>query len=152
MCLTASVHEAFFRNAAEQFVARGECLGLFLFSFKRLFLYAFLPMMPVLLFGADIFAFVFGEGWRAAGEIVSVVSILMFFQTISLPLSNTVILRGWLLIDSLWQLMRVISVAVIFYACSAAGLGCQIAIIIYVCVFSGLYLLNSYMQFKAAHG
>lgn len=147
-----AIGDVYRQNAAEQFVARGECLGLFIFSFKRLFLYAFLPMIPVLLFGADIFAFVFGEGWRAAGEIATVLSVLMFFQTISLPLSNTVILRGWLLMDSLWQFMRVISVAVIFYACSAAGVGYQIAIVTYVCVFSGFYVLHSYMQFKAAHG
>lgn len=147
-----AIGDIYRQGAAAQYVERGHCLEIFLFSFKRLFLFAFLPIIPVLLFGPSMFSWVFGESWRAAGEIASVVSVLMFFQTISLPLSNTVFLRGWLLTDSVWQFFRVLSVVLVFYICNAIGLDYRLAIIWYVGVFSFFYMVHSFIQYKAAGG
>ncbi|KXG81457.1 lipopolysaccharide biosynthesis protein [Pseudomonas mosselii] len=147
-----AIGDVYRQRAAEEFVARGECLGIFLFSFKRLFFYAFLPMVPILLFGPDIFAFVFGETWRGAGEIAAVVAVLMFFQTLSLPLSNTLLLRGWLMLDSIWQLLRVLSVVAVFYISYSLGGSYKLAIVAYVCVVSFFYMVHSFLQYKAARG
>lgn len=147
-----AIGDVYRQKAAEQYAGQGECLDIFLFSFKRLLMFAFLPMVPVLFFGQDIFALVFGDGWRGAGEIATVVSVLMFFQTLSLPLSSTVLLRGWLRLDSIWQLLRIISVGLVFYACNALKVDFMVAIGVYVLVFSCFYLLHSGMQYRAAQG
>lgn len=147
-----AIGDVYRQRAAGQYVSQGECLDIFLGSFKRLVLFAFLPMLPVLLFGPWLFAFVFGDAWRAAGEIASLLSVLVFFQTLSSPLSSTVLLPGWLHLDSFWQFARLCGAGLVFYVCSQVGVDYQVAILAHVCVFSCLYILHSYFQYRAARG
>ena len=147
-----AIGDVYRQRAAEQYARNGECLAIFVGSLKRLVLLAFLPMLPVLAFGPWLFAFVFGDSWRAAGEIASVLSVLVFFQTLSSPLSSTILLPGWLHLDSLWQLTRLCIAGLLFYICDRAGVGYKVAIIAHVCAFSCLYLLHSYFQYRAARG
>lgn len=147
-----AIGDVYRQRAAGEYASKGECLGIFLGSFKRLVMFAFLPMLPVLLFGPWLFAFVFGDAWRAAGEIASLLSVLVFFQTLSSPLSSTVLLPGWLHLDSFWQFARLCAAGLVFYICDHAGVAYQVAIIGHVCVFSCLYMLHSYFQYRAARG
>ncbi|MEL7548347.1 oligosaccharide flippase family protein [Pseudomonas protegens] len=147
-----AIGDVYRQKAAGQYASNGECLDIFLGSLKRLVLLAFLPMLPVLVFGPWLFAFVFGDNWRAAGEIASLLSVLVFFQTLSSPLSSTVLLPGWLHLDSLWQCARLCIAGLVFCICDSAGVGYRVAIIAHVCAFSCLYLLHSYFQYRAARG
>lgn len=147
-----AIGDVYRQRAAGQYASKGECLEIFLGSLKRLVMFAFLPMLPVLLFGPWLFAFVFGDAWREAGEIASLLSVLVFFQTLSSPLSSTVLLPGWLHLDSLWQFVRLCTAGMVFYICDHAGVGYKIAIVAHVCAFSCLYLVHSYFQYKAAKG
>lgn len=147
-----AIGDVYRQRAASDYARKGECLDIFLGSFKLLVMFAFLPMLPVLLFGPSLFAFVFGDAWRAAGEIASLLSVLVFFQTLSSPLSSTVLLPGWLHLDSFWQFARLCVAGLIFYICDHAQVGYQIAIFAHVCVFSCLYMLHSYFQYRAARG
>lgn len=147
-----AIGDVYRQRAAGQYASHGECLDIFLGSFKRLVIFAFLPMLPVLLFGPWLFAFVFGDAWRTAGEIASLLSVLVFFQTLSSPLSSTVLLAGWLHLDSFWQFARLCSAGLVFYICDHAGVDYQVAIIAHVFVFSCLYILHSYFQYRAARG
>ncbi|UUD64064.1 lipopolysaccharide biosynthesis protein [Pseudomonas seleniipraecipitans] len=150
--VSSAIGDVYRQKAADQYSRNGECLDIFLGSLKRLVLFAFLPVLPVLLFGPWIFAFVFGDDWRAAGEIASLLSVLVFFQTISSPLSTTVLFSGWLHLDTLWQFARLCGAGLVFYICDQAGADYKVAIIAYVCVFSSLYILHSYLQYRAARG
>lgn len=147
-----AIGDVYRQRAAGQYASKGECLEIFLGSFKRLVMFAFLPMLPVLLFGPWLFALVFGDAWRAAGEIASLLSVLVFFQTLSSPLSSTVLLPGWLHLDSFWQFARLCAAGLVFYICDHTGVGYQVAILAHVCVFSCLYMLHSYFQYRAARG
>lgn len=147
-----AIGDVYRQSAAEQYVAWGECLGIFIFSFKRLFAHAVLPMVPMLMYGPAIYAFMSGENWRAAGEIATVASALMFFQTVSLPLSNAVLPRGWFLLESVWQLLRVLFVVGVFlyllcHRVRLYGGDCGIR----KCV-SVFFMAHSFLQYGAAHG
>lgn len=147
-----AIGDVYRQQAAEQYANKGECLEFFLTALKRLFIFAFLPMLPVLLFGPWLFAFVFGDAWRSAGEIASILSILLFFQICSSPLSSTVLLPGWLNFDSAWQFLRIFSVVVIFYVSDYLEVEYITAILLYVSVCSIFYMIHSYFQYKAAQG
>lgn len=147
-----AVGDVYRQSAADSYAREGQCLQVFILSLRRLVIFAFFPMLPVLMFGPWLFAFVFGESWRAAGEIASLLSVLVFFQTISSPLSGTVLLAGWLYLDSLWQFARLFIVLVVFFVGDYVGLSYQVAIAAYVCVFSCLYLVHTGLQYKAAKG
>jgi len=147
-----AIGDVYRQRAAGQYASQGKCLDIFLGSFKRLVMFAILPMLPVALFGPWLFAFVFGDTWRAAGEIASLLSVLVFFQTLSSPLSSTVLLAGWLRLDTFWQFARLCAAGLVFYVCGQMGVGYQVAIIAHVCVFSCLYMIHSYFQYLAARG
>lgn len=150
--VASAIGDVYRQRAAGEYASKGECLDIFLGSFKRLVMLAFLPMLPVLLFGPWLFAFVFGDAWRAAGEIASLLSVLVFFQTLSSPLSSTVLLPGWLHLESFWQFARLCAAGLVFYICDHFGVGYKFAIIAHVCAFSCLYVLHSYFQYRAARG
>jgi O-antigen/teichoic acid export membrane protein len=147
-----AIGDVYRQQAATQYANNGECLDVFIGSLKRLVIFAFLPMLPVLFFGPWLFAFVFGDAWRAAGEIASLLSVLVFFQTLSSPLSSTVLLPGWLRLDSVWQFARLCTAALVFYISDYIDVSYNVAIGAHVAAFSCLYVLHSYFQYRAAKG
>lgn len=148
--VASAIGDVYRQQAADQYASKGECLDIFIGSFKRLAIFAFLPTLPVLLFGPWLFAFVFGDAWRAAGEIASILSVLVFFQTLSSTLSSTVLLPGWLHLESVWQFARLCAAGLVFYISDYVGVDYKVAIVAHVAVFSCLYLLHSYFQYRAA--
>ena len=67
---------------------------LLVYMWFKLFLLGFLPFLSVLLYGSEIFAFIFGENWREAGKIASILSVMLFFVFVSSPTSSAfVVLR-----------------------------------------------------------
>jgi len=55
---------------------------------KRLFVIGIVPVVIIVLFGDAMFGFIFGESWRAAGEIAQVMIIMYFVLFISSPTSS----------------------------------------------------------------
>lgn len=147
-----AIGDVYRQQASEQYGRTGNCLALFVASFKRLLLFGVVPALPILLFGPQIFGFVFGATWRAAGEIASILAVLVFFQTVSSPLSTTVLLPGWLRIEFFWQAARLLLAGTVFYSCGHANLGYGITIAAHVTVFSSLYVVHSFLQLRAAQG
>lgn len=150
--VAGAVGDVYRQKAAEQYARQGECKDLFISAFKRLGLFAFLPMLPVAVFGPSLFAFVFGENWRSAGEIATLLSVLVFFQTVSSPLSFTILLPGWIRFEFYWHLSRLLLTALVFYVCYATRADYFLTISIYVGMFSMMYVLHSIWQHRAARG
>ena len=150
--LASAIGDVYRQRAAEHYVSHGECQHIFLGSIKRLIVFAFLPIFPVLLFGPSLFAFVFGENWRTAGEIASIFSVLVFFQTLFSPLSSTVLLPGWLRFEFFWQFARLGLIVAVFYFCFISEVGYRITVIAHVLIFSLMYIFHGYFQYRAASG
>lgn len=148
--VAGAVGDVYRQKAAEDYARQGECRTLFLSSLKRLAFFAMFPMLPVLLLGPSLFAFVFGESWRGAGEVAALLAVMGFFQTVSSPLSTTVLLAGWMRFEFLWQLTRLGMTALVFWTAQRWGLGYLMAVAAHVAVFSGLYLVHSAAQYRAA--
>jgi O-antigen/teichoic acid export membrane protein len=148
--LASAIGDVYRQKAAEQYAERRECRSIFLETFRRLLLCAFLPVLPVIFLGPDLFAFVFGESWRAAGEIAVLLSVLTFFQTLSSPLSSTVLIAGWMRFELFWQLSRLVLSTVCFYVCHLHEFDYFFTIGANVFVLSLLYLMHSIWQYKAA--
>ena len=150
--VAGAVGDVYRQRAATEYARQGQCLEVFITSLKRLFLVALLPVLPVLFLGPWLFELVFGTGWRGAGEIASVLSVLVFFQTLSSPLSSTVLLPGWLHLDSIWQFIRLVLVGIVFYICLKMEVGYMFMVLAYVGTLSCLYLMHSCLQYKASKG
>ena len=84
-----AIGQVFFANAAE--ANRGGMLAaLFEQLHTKLAHIAFPPALLLMLLGPDLFAVVFGENWRQAGEFVRWMAPWLYFAFISSPLSTII--------------------------------------------------------------
>ncbi len=67
--LGSSVLEVFKRQSVQDFQAHGNCRDIYRYTFKVLVLLGLGPSLVLLLFSPQLFAWIFGENWRTAGEL-----------------------------------------------------------------------------------
>lgn len=147
-----AIGDVFRRRAAISYNESGNCRAIFIQTAKRLAGFGLLPVLPLFFWGGDTFQLVFGPSWRMAGEICSILSVMVFFQTISSPLSQTVLFAGMQAGDLIWQIARfVLSIAALYAGYLFFG-NPKISIAFHAGVFSVLYVIHSLMQYRAACG
>lgn len=93
--ITSSVGQIFFREASQN--TSSEHLKFLTSKVERsLSLLAMIPVIIALGFGPTIFAFLFGEEWRAAGEIARYLAIWYGTSLVVTPLSMMIDIKGQL--------------------------------------------------------
>jgi len=148
----SAVGDVYRQHAAMAYAATGHCRPLFVVTLKRLALVGFAPALALMLWGPELFALVFGEPWREAGEIARLLAVTMFFQTIATPLSQTVFLAGMHRWDMAWQFARlVVSISTILVASRVSG-DYRLAVALFAGGFAVLYMVQTMMQYRAASG
>ncbi len=83
-----AVGQVFLQRASELKKDKKRLKLLTLSIYKKLLIIGFFPTAVVLLFGNDLFAIVFSEKWRIAGEYAELLALWTFFVFISSPLSH----------------------------------------------------------------
>jgi O-antigen/teichoic acid export membrane protein len=101
--LAASVLEVFKRQSVIDFQAKGNCRDTYRYTFKVLVLLGLGPSLILLLFSPQLFAWVFGENWRPAGELAQILAPLNFLSFVASPLSYVFFVAGKQKIDLVWQ-------------------------------------------------
>lgn len=114
--LAASVLEVFKRESIHDFQTLGNCKTAYLHTFKALFLLGCGPTLFIFLFATDLFAWVFGEPWRAAGEFARIMAPLYFFNFIASPLSYVLYVVGKQKFELVWQIALLTMTTIIFSA------------------------------------
>lgn len=148
----SAVGDVYRQQAAEAYNATGNCRALYVRTVKKLALIALVPFTIAVLAGPALFAWMFGPFWREAGEITALLATMVFFQIVSTPLSQTVLLAHMHRLDMLWQFTRLALSAGSIYVGHLLSGGYRLSIILYVASFSALYLVHSLMQYRAACG
>jgi lipopolysaccharide exporter len=85
--ISNSIGDVFKQRAASDYNEFGTCKPIFVKTFKALLLSSLLPFAVLIFFGADIFAFAFGEKWRGAGHYSQILGVMFFFKFIVSPLT-----------------------------------------------------------------
>lgn len=147
-----SIGDVYRQEAAETYQRLGNCRDLYLRTLRRLALIGIGPCLIVVLAGPWLFAFAFGAEWRPAGEIAAILAAMVFFQIISSPLSQTVLLADMHRLELVWQLARVGVAAGGIYAGHAVFADPRAGIALYAAGFAVLHLAHSVMQYRAASG
>lgn len=89
----SSIAQVFYPRAAKA-NREGELAKVTLDMFERLLAIGFVPLMLIAVVAPDLFALVFGERWWTAGEYARWISLLLFFQFVSSPLSTIYYVMG----------------------------------------------------------
>lgn len=130
-----SVGNVFFAEAAH--IGRSNPLRLQRLSsklIKRLALIGIIPLAALLLFGPDLFEFVFGSQWREAGVYARIISVMAYFELVLNPVSRVFVVfekqRMILIING----FRASLISIGFLVSSLLNLDSYQAVIIYSCV------------------
>lgn len=89
----SSIAQVFYPRAAKA-DREGDLSKVTLDMFERLLAIGFVPLMLIAVVAPDLFALVFGERWWTAGEYVRWMSLWLFFQFVSSPLSTLYYVMG----------------------------------------------------------
>jgi O-antigen/teichoic acid export membrane protein len=87
--ISNSILDVFKQRATEDFQKFGNCRDIYVKILIKLLLVGFIPFLVIAVYGADIFAFVFGEQWRSAGVMAQILSPAFFLNFLVNPLSYT---------------------------------------------------------------
>ncbi len=85
--ISASIFNVLGQKMAEEHAQGREIKTLFVATVKKLIIFT-IPMIPVFIFIDDIFAFVFGEEWRVAGEYIQILAPWLLFVFVVSPFAN----------------------------------------------------------------
>lgn len=102
--LGVAILDVFKERAAREFSSTGNCRALFLKTAKSLALIGTPVLLGVYPFAPTLFAFVFGEEWRTAGEFAQILIPLFIIRFIVSPLSYMIYIAEKQIYDLIWQL------------------------------------------------
>lgn len=135
--LAASVLEVFKHESVHEFQTLGNCQRAYQHTFKALFLLGCGPTIFIFVFATDLFAWVFGEPWRAAGEFAQILAPLYFLNFIASPLSYVFYVVGKQKINLIWQVVLFMMTITVF----SAPLTLKESLWSYTIGYSSLYII-----------
>ena len=109
--LGESMMEVFRNRAIEDLKEHGTCRPVFLKTLLSLAIIGLPPTLLLMLFGREIFAFVFGEDWREAGHYAAILAPMALFRLSCAPLSGVLFIREKLNLILLLQSFFFVTVA-----------------------------------------
>jgi O-antigen/teichoic acid export membrane protein len=141
--LAASVLEVFKRESVRQFQDTGNCRPAYLHALRVLLLLGCAPSLVLMVASPALFAFVFGEAWRGAGELAQILAPLYFLNFVASPLSYVFFVAGRLKIELVWQIALFAMTVIVF----ALPLPLKHSVLAYSIGYSLLYLLYMRMSY-----
>ncbi len=144
--LAASVLEVFKRQSVQEFQSVGHCTHAYRYTFKVLALLGLGPSLVLFAFSPTLFAWIFGENWRAAGELAQILAPLYFLNFIASPLSYVFFISGKQKIDLIWQVALFLMTATAF---SAPGT-LQQNVLWFTVGYSVLYLVYLHLSWQCS--
>jgi O-antigen/teichoic acid export membrane protein len=144
--LASSVLEVFKRQSVHDFETKGNCRDAYVHTFRALLLLGLAPSLLLFLFSPALFAWVFGEPWRAAGELAQILAPLYFLNFIASPLSYVFFVAGKQKLELLWQVALFVMTVAVFLL----PLSLQESVLSYAIGYSLLYLIYLQMSWTCS--
>lgn len=88
--VTYSVSQVFYQEAASRYNQSKDLAQLVKSTYKKLFLIAVVPFVILLLFAPQIFAVIFGENWRSAGDYTRFLIPWLFLVFMNSPITTLI--------------------------------------------------------------
>ena len=145
--LAASVLEVFKRQSVLDYQTHGNCRDAYRYTFKTLVLLGVGPSLLLLMFSPQLFAWVFGENWRAAGELAQILAPLYFLNFIASPLSYVFFVTGKQKRDLVWQVALFLMTLTVFIVPGTL----EQSVAWYAIGYSMLYLVYLRMSYECSH-
>ena len=150
--VSGAVLDAFKERASRDYRERGEFRGIFVVLFRSLALLSVIPFVVLIFFAPSLFAFVFGESWRAAGECARILAPAMMFKFVVSPLSYSYYIVGRQKEDFVLHVGIMLAVAGSLGAGMYAFQSASIALVFFSGVYVIIYLVYLARSYRFARG
>lgn len=113
--ITSAIGNVFRNDAIEEIRAKGNCRELFVATFKKLAFIAVPIYLIIFLFSPVLFTWFLGEQWAMAGTFARILSVMLLFEFIAVPLSPVFYIRGKQKVFARLQVFNALLGAVMIY-------------------------------------
>jgi len=146
--ISTSAQDVFKNRAAEEFNRTGQCRGAYKQTLRLLAILGVFPSLVLFFWGPELFALVFGEPLREAGEIARIFAPLLFIRFFASPLGYTFLIVRQAKIDLYWQIgLLAVSIAAFTLPTEAMS-----AFRWFSAGYAALYVVYVLLQWRAAGG
>ena len=114
--VSSAFAQVFLKKASENRKQEGSARRLFIRIFTRLFLLGLVLFVPLYFVIEDLFVFVFGQNWQAAGVYARILLPLFFARFVVTPLSTVVIAFEKQMENMIWQFAMLLITIAVFWA------------------------------------
>ncbi|RDE51165.1 MAG: hypothetical protein DVS81_07575 [Candidatus Accumulibacter meliphilus] len=150
--IASSVGDVFRKQASALYLQRGECSAYFRKVAIKLAAIAIAVGVAVVIFFPDLFAFVFGEKWRIAGEYSRILIVMYSLKFIVSPLSFMFIIAKRTRLDLGLHITFLVVLIGVFGAMSGFEISEPQAIALFVSVYSIMYVTYLILSIKFSKG
>lgn len=146
--ITGAITEVFKQNASEEYHATGSCRPVFIKTLKLLSVIAIIPTLVILFTGPDLFAFVFGNEWRMAGEFARILIIMFAGKLIVSPLSYTFFIAHKMMEDFIWHVWMLVSNLFIFWFMFSLEYPINSVLLAFALNYASIYLIYIFRSYN----
>ncbi|PNG00560.1 MULTISPECIES: lipopolysaccharide biosynthesis protein [Stutzerimonas] len=143
--------DVFRQEASQAYIQQGNCRAIYKKTFKRLLLISVAPFTTFFFVAPALFAWIFGEQWRVAGEYAQILTPMAFFQFITSPLSAMYMIAEKQKIDLLWQVCLLCLVVASFLV-GGALFSEEMSLSIFSASYCLMYGVNGFISYFLAVG
>lgn len=147
-----AIGDVYRQRAARDFNLKGEFRGIYIKTLIATAFLAFPFYFFLVLIGPDVFAFMFGEPWRIAGEYARILAVGAFFQFVFTPIDKGALIVGAKRYIFLWHLVRFLLLLGLLMGTMFSSIPVEIALSALVMINSTLYIADGIVEFKLARG
>jgi len=147
-----AIGDIFLQKASTEYAKSGSCDLIYLKTFKILFSIAVIPFIVFYFISGNLFAFVFGENWRVAGEYAQILTIPFFLQFITSPLTHIFIIAQKQRMELVLQLFLVILTVLVLFTGYYVFDSINISLILLSILYSVKYITFLLMGYSFSLG
>ena len=145
-----SIGDVYRQKISVAYNLRGEFKHEFLITLKKTTLVAAPPFVVLYFIAPDVFALVFGEPWRIAGEYAQILVIASFFQFIFTPIDKGAIVVGKSTYIFIWHILRLFLFVLLFIIAGINSFSIETILWSFVAINISIYLLDGFMEYNFA--
>jgi O-antigen/teichoic acid export membrane protein len=147
--ISGAVSEVFKKRVIDEYHAIGNCKKIFKNTAKMLLLMGVFPTILLLIFGPELFSYVFGNKWLEAGIYAQILSPMYLLQLIVSPLTYIYFLKEKLREDFIIHLCYIVTLILLF-SVSSLYFSLFETLIIFSIINCVLYLIYFFRTYQLA--
>lgn len=149
--IASALGDVFRQEASQAYIQQGNCKVIYQRTFKRLLLISVAPFTTFFFVAPALFAWIFGEQWRVAGEYAQILTPMAFLQFVTSPLSSMYMIAEKQQIDLLWQVCLLCLVVASFLG-GGAFFSESVSLSIFSASYCLMYGVNGLISYFLAVG